>query len=120
MHFLRRLVPLLIGFGSTYVSLVLIRGFMASRLVPIEYFKLFSKENSGIALFLMNLVKYMVPETLVLVGGAVMTSRLLLPSRGFNLVMFTAGAAACYFSWLVFYRTLVLHSTLGDVPVSLS
>jgi len=58
MRLIRLLPPFFIGFALLYIVLIQLRGFMAARQVPTEYFRFFGKEHQELALFIFWLVYY--------------------------------------------------------------
>ena len=112
MRISRSLLPFCIGFGLLYVVLIELRGFLAARQVPIEYFRFFGKEHQELSLFITNVVLHLVPESIVLILGVLVCSRALKGSSTFNAGILAFGAAVSYFFWLLFYQ-VVAHTQTG-------
>ena len=114
MRLIRLLPPFFIGFALLYIVLIQLRGFMAARQVPTEYFRFFGKEHQELALFTTNVVLHLVPEALVLVGGVVASVYLLNGSRVLNAATFALGAVVSYIFWLVYYQAVAQAQVHGE------
>ena len=113
MHFTRSLLPFSIGFGLLYVVLIELRGFLAARQIPVEYFRFFGKEHQELALFTSSVALHLIPEALVLIGGVLFCTGTLKGSRSFNAGMFALGAVVSYCFWLVFYQVAAQAQLTG-------
>jgi hypothetical protein len=118
MRLIKSLPPVFFGFALLYAVLIQLRGYMAARQVPVEYFKFFGKEHQELALFTTNVALHLVPEALVLTGGVVLSVYLFKGSRGFTCAMFTVGAIVSYFFWLVFYWAIAQSQVNGTLGLS--
>jgi hypothetical protein len=113
MRLIRSLPPFVFGFSCLYVVLIQLRGFMAAREVPVEYFRFFGNEHQQLALFTTNVALHLVPEALLLIGSAALSAYLFKGSRRFNAAMFALGAVVSYAFCLMFYQAVAQTQSNG-------
>ncbi len=114
MRLIRSLLPFFNGFVWLYIVLIQLRGFMAARQVPVEYFRFFGKEHQELALFTTNVALHLIPEALALIAGVVISAYLFKGSRSLNAAMFALGAVVSYVFWLVFYQATAQANVNGE------